>query len=500
MKIKHLLFGILMAFMALNATPALAQSTSQAEAQRLQTLFQTMLEARQAEMEKNENDRRTLTLEGSVEVEPTESFYAITLPQMKITYPDARRIDIGMTAINASPSEEAGQFKMTMALPSPILGFDGNDQEIMRLNIGSQKTAGVWNEELENFTKLDALFSDITMSLDQGTVNVTLPEVRTIYDLEETESQRWSGPVSFELKGLNAVNSKDSSEINLQSLNITTILDQFAAQAFKAESATPETEKLSPLKMANGAEMQMRLNGLEIKGQDKSGAAQDLKFDSLGASFNYSGAMTNTAKAGFSLGFQGLSSSDTPADIKGILPKSGRLSLKHENIPISELAKIMQNTESQDAKVLGLSLLFKVPAILAQAGSYIEIQESFLSNDDYRADLQSTLRADITAANSATAKGTLRFAGLDKVLSMAQVAGTRLNSSNYAERMRTLARFLERLKPMGRIETAPDGSGFVHVFDLEMNAEGQFLINGQDAKPLLSNQQPKQPALPPAAP
>ncbi|HOO81028.1 MAG TPA: hypothetical protein PK513_00805, partial [Alphaproteobacteria bacterium] len=95
--------------------------------------------------------------------------------------------------------------------------------------------------------------------------------------------------------------------------------------------------------------------------------------------------------------------------------------------------------------------------------------------------------------NSATATGTLRFAGLDKILSRAQVIGTNINSSPYALPVRELARFLERLKPLGRVETNAE-DGFVHIFNLEMNKKGQFLINGQNASALL--QEPKEPMLP----
>ena len=176
-----------------------------------------------------------------------------------------------------------------------------------------------------------------------------------------------------------------------------------------------------------------------------------------------------------------------------LLPRTGSFSLTQHNIPLAEIDETLQNSAEASGKILSLPLLFKIPSILAQAGSYLEIRETFFENPEYRIDFDSILRADLAAVNSATAIGTLRFAGLDKILSRAQVIGTDINSSPYALPVRELARFLERLKPLGRIETTAE-NGFIHIFDLKMDEKGQFLINGQNTDTLL--QEPKEPTPP----
>ena len=60
-------------------------------------------------------------------------------------------------------------------------------------------------------------------------------------------------------------------------------------------------------------------------------------------------------------------------------------------------------TQGGDAKLLGISLLLKLPAIMAAAESYLEINETNIQNENYNISLDTTIKADNTTANSATA-------------------------------------------------------------------------------------------------
>ena len=176
-------------------------------------------------------------------------------------------------------------------------------------------------------------------------------------------------------------------------------------------------------------------------------------------------------------------------------PDSGQINITHHNIPIKDLAPLIENG-ANNKQALGLSLLFKIPAILAQAGSYIEINNSFVKNKNYNLGLNGVVRADIAAVNSATGEAELRFAGLDKVLSFAQVEGTK-PTDGFSKFMRDVARMLERFKPLANVET-DEKLGYVHVFNFEMNKTGQILVNGKDVSGVM-NAEPS-PAAAQAAP
>ena len=460
-----------------------AQNITESEAQRLQILFQNILEAQQQDVAKDGREQE-LTLQGEVSVEPADTYYAITLPQMKITYPDGDHIDFGMIAMNAIPHETPGTFKTTMALPSPILGFDEDGQEIMRITLGTQKAAGLWNESLQNFTKLDALYSDITMDMDQGAAQIKIPQLRIIYDLEQDENTRWSGPITMEATNISGNAQEQNASFALDKFTVKTTFDQFEESALKI---LQDPESPPVLRIANGGSLDLQLNNLKLS-KENGDTPETFSLAQGAIKGHFNGALGENASAGFNISFQDLVSSNTAPELAPLIPKSGAIDLTQHNIPVTQLEEILANTPEGDPKTLGLSLMFKIPAILAQSGSYIETRESFLSNDDYRIDLETVLRADMTAVNNATANGTLKFAGLDKVLSMAQVAGKKTKS------IRKLARYLERLKTFARVEAVE--AGFIHIFDLEMNAAGQILINSQNAMPLILDQDitpPEQP-------
>lgn len=102
--------------------------------------------------------------EGPITVNKAAGYYAVTLPPMTVTAPDGRYQKFGMTAINASPSNKAGEWKMSVALPSTISYFDPEDKPVMTLSVGTQKMSGIWDESEGYFTHYDGTYSNIKMT------------------------------------------------------------------------------------------------------------------------------------------------------------------------------------------------------------------------------------------------------------------------------------------------------------------------------------------------
>lgn len=457
---------------------ARAQETSDEQAQRLQAVFQQLLTERQEKIAADTKHPRTLELEGDVTVETAETHYAITLPRMSIKYQDGSHIDIGIIALNASPYDKPGEHKMTMAVPTPILGFDANGNETMRIRIGQQKAAGIWDEILQNFTKLDAVYKDIHISMNNDAATIDIPEFRANYNLNQTDTGRWSGPIQFDLLNMSMNSAYSKTRLSLGALSIQSNLDEFSAEALRPG---PKEGAIPDLKFADGADLSIAIKNLDIAKNTQSDTPETLSIGDADIGFSFDDALTGVIDANFDMNFNGLKASNVPDDLIGLLPQNGKLALTHHNIPLGQIGEALSNTGNGEFKMLGLAMLLKVPALFAQAGSYIELSESNINNVNYDINMNSIIRSDMTAANSFTAESTLKFAGLDKVLSMAQVAGTDLNSSVYAKPMRTLARYLERLKPVARIQT-DEKWGFVHIFDLKMTQDGQFTINGQNSR------------------
>ncbi|MCB1721861.1 MAG: hypothetical protein H6860_05275 [Rhodospirillales bacterium] len=468
-----------------------AQEISETGAQHLQTILQNILDTRQ--QQRSAQDKSAFEFDGAITVEPAGTYYAITWPQMKLHSANGDTLKIGLIAMNAVPHDKPGQYKITTAIPIPIIGQNEDGQEILHITIGAQNAAGIFDESLNNFIKMNAQLNDIQIIFDGGEALATIPKLQLSYNLSEDDNARWSGPSHFEISDLKLTRPGESAALSIKKLVVSSRIASFAAQALNGGMQHDEQNQLSPLQLSDGAEITLAISGLSVSGPNSPEKNENFTLESAAFNFKYENALSGSTKAHTSLSFQNLITNDIPQELQMLLPRTGSFSLTQHNIPLAEIDETLQNSAEASGKILSLPLLFKIPSILAQAGSYLEIRETFFENPEYRIDFDSILRADLAAVNSATAIGTLRFAGLDKILSRAQVIGTDINSSPYALPVRELARFLERLKPLGRIETTAE-NGFIHIFDLKMDEKGQFLINGQNTDTLL--QEPKEPTPP----
>src|SRR5690606_24068324 len=98
-----------------------------------------------------------LVRDGAVIVEKAKEYYAVTLPPLSLRGKNNTRVDIGMIAVNASPGKEEGEWRMSVALPMPLIVRDMNqDGRTLTVDIARQNMAGIWHEKIEGFSKLNA--------------------------------------------------------------------------------------------------------------------------------------------------------------------------------------------------------------------------------------------------------------------------------------------------------------------------------------------------------
>jgi hypothetical protein len=472
-------FAVLAFFCSLS--PARAQDVTEEEARRLQGVFQKTLEDQQAQIAAQTQRPRKLVLKGDVTVEPAQSYYAITLPELSLEYPGGSHLDIGLISLNALPHEEAGRFKMTMAMPTPILGFNAAGQETMRIDIGFQKAAGIWHEGLQNFITLDSLYRNIEITFKdrKGDGSMSIGDLRLRYDLKEDGPGRLSGPSRLEISNIDMTSARGGA-MSLGKLSLSLMLDKALAQLVQEDG---DAQTLSTINFAEGMELALGLDNFETSSATApDGTQETLSLKQGGIDFSYGKGSGEFVNADLGFQFSGAAAGNAPPELSELLPQSGQFKLTHHNIPLGTINEALANS----GQMPGVGLLLKLPAFMAEAGSYLELRETGLQNDHYDIDMDMRVNADLSAANSATATGTLRFAGLDKTLSLAQAASDDAKNPKQAASMRSLAGFLEGLKPAGRVEETDDGArGPVHIFDLEMNKTGQILINGQNAFSLL---------------
>lgn len=468
-------------------------------AAKLKGIFETMLANQKALTRPGES---RFEYEGNVMVEEAGEYYAVTLPHARVVYPDGSKLDIGMISINASPHTRAGQWKMAVAIPTPIIMLDPKQAQATKINITAQKAVGIWDEGYENFAKLDSEYKNITIENAATGLKATIPSAKVVYDFAQGSDGKWSGPGSISITGASGEMTNRGS-LKIADVRADFAMDQYDPSTMKQyreflksflkdeaiQKPTPEqtsalADKLSEvlLNSSNGLKADISIAGLEVTQPAPAGKTpQTLKLQKAFLGLGASGMRTGNTSVGVRFGFNDLFSTPVPPGYEGVLPSTSNIDIALANVPLKQLSDITKNTiqgsiaQPQMAQMAAFSLLMKAPAILSQAGTYMDIKDSYIGNSEYRLNVSGQAKADIKAVNNMTADLKGRFSGLDKLL--AKVKAIAANPKHaVAENAKNLASTLEMLRANGKKELGPGGE--VYTYHFVMTPQGQMLMNG----------------------
>lgn len=477
--IQKLLMLALFVTLSWNA-PAHAQGTPEA---RLKEIAQTILNDQVARFAGNTSRPATLKMDGPIGVEPAGDYYAITMPQLSLQYADGQKLNIGMLSINASAADKPGEWKMTVALPTPMVGVDAAGKENLRIVLGDQKVAGIWNESIKGFTKLDAAYKNIRLDFPANAGFVDIAQALVRYDFTSNAQNLWSGPAYFEAANASWKLPTLYAEGNTGKISLNAKIDQFSTALAGVNNglifSPAMLTKPGLYKAVNGMDLKIFAENAHIaQNNPKAGKAFDYNLGAGETSLIMKKTNTGSMDANLSLNFAGLKNNKAVDELADVIPSQGDITLTNKNVPAGALADIFVATP-QAALSMPMMIL-KIPALLSQSGTFIQTENSYISGDKYRIDMDALLRADITALNSATGEGHVEFKGLDNVLASLQIIGTKNPHTPYGLFCRNAAAFLERVKTLGKVKNAPDND-FIHTFDVVMGKDGAILINGQNA-------------------
>ena len=501
--VRLICFFCLLTFSAATYAQDTAPAINKAGAQQLKTMFDTLLEERKKTLRTTSDT--ALTYQGSTSVEPQASYYAITLPYISLRSKDGNRIDLGMVSINAAPDTTAPKrWKMAIAIPTPIIMYDKNDQSILRFVIGAQKSAGIWDETVENFVKLDTLYANVSVRTTQDdSFALTIPQILTRYDFRKGEGTLLSGDGYIVAKDL-ALTMGNQFSGTLGSLrNDFTLKDfntiEYAAHqkrisALTRRMTTDGVDKNALEKELLGTTVNLyksfgeklstkySLKNASITSK-KDGVHNTVKIDDAAFGFDIGGFLSGKVFSGLTFGYNGLvlGSANLPQDI---MPADVNFDIALKNLPLKELssmgrttAQSLQQNPDADAKaMIGLSLAMRLPALLSQAETLINLKNTYIGNKNYRLTLNGEAKADITAVNSITALLNGTFNGLDTLINR-----TRYYAKTDSQNAATYTNLLKQLQFMQTLGEK-SGAGDTYLYKFEMTPTGQMLLNDKDAK------------------
>ncbi|MEZ5919463.1 MAG: hypothetical protein R3D66_06050 [Alphaproteobacteria bacterium] len=453
--------------------------------------------------------------EGPLSVEPSDSYYAVTFPHLSIRYPDGKQFEFGMLSINAVPHDKPGQWKMSIALPTPMLLLNDDGSELMRMNIGAQQAAGIWLEGTHYFTKMDSTYKDIALTGENGLFELSIPLTRIRYNLEDDQNGMLSGPISASLEGLRALFPQSGGTATIGKLQTDFTLDRYNPKAELAyrrkiqpllenlqsddlpssSSENKAGEDMSTLQDAmlelfmnwgNGFSGTYSLEDLAVNMPAQGDKpARQLRLKNALSGFEIGDMLSDKAFLKVRAGHNGFFSNETPEKYKPFVPENSNLDITARNVPLKAILELAATTMSavqsnpDMRQMAGLSLMMKVPALLSQAGTIIEFENNYLENEAHKADLNGQIKADMSAISSMTAQLRATFAGLDALLTQAQILAADPEepaAAQFAEMAKTLA----QIKGWASVEQ--QAAGPLHVLNFELNTQGQMLLNGRDIK------------------
>ncbi len=501
MKFLHAVFALM-----LLASPAHAAEINAEGAAKLKTIFENIILYQKSIPQQG---GAQLQYDGDVMVEPAEKYYAVTLPHARITYPDGAKLDIGMVSVNASPHDTPGQWKMAVAVPTPIILMDAKQTQAVKINIGGQQAAGIWDENLESFAKLDAEYKSITVENATTGFSLQVPQIKIVYDFAKAADNTWSGPGSLlasniagtfmnggtlkirEIKGDFSIDKYNPAVLKDYRAFLKTFFED--AEKKKAAGAPPDIAKTTELadrlhalllKATNGFTGNYGVTGVELgRNNPATGTPETMKIGNIFFGMDAKDMMAEKIALSLRAGYNGFSITPTPKGYEGVLPAESNIDLAFNSIPARQIADIVRNTlqgslqQPEMAQMAGLSLMMKIPGVLSQAGSYVEVKNNYIGNSDYRFETNGSIKADVAAMNMFTANIVGQFAGLDQLLTRVKAIATDINNPA-AKNAQGMSRSLEMLRTYG----APKpGAAGTYLYKFEMTPQGQILMNGKPA-------------------
>lgn len=473
--------------------PAYAAATNEAGAARLKNMVVKYLDQQKNATRAQNRELRT---QGEVLVEPAGSYYAITMPHLSLIESDGSYTDIGILAINALPGDKDGEWKMTVAVPTPIIGYDAQKKPDVRVDIGGQSFTGLWNEAFENFTKLDARYQNIKAVRTSEGVTARIPSASILYNLTPSAAgTTWSGPIRYTMDDITISKQDNAATSTIGKVDITMNVTDYNPDTMRQyqdrlkSDGTIQPGQFFDL-VANawdGFDTTLTVKGIDLsRPATPDSPAGKVALKDVALHFSAKGFREDSVTMNLRTQYDGLKLVPAPAGFDEATPAQLHLDIHIDKLPFKELVNIGRegfeaaNTQPDGGKTAGMQAARIIPQILTQAGTQLKISQSHLGNALYNVDIDGLLNANLNAVMGAEGKAKLDITGLDALLAIIK---TRLQDPSLdavtKARMNNALATLTVLQLAGQ-QSKNDAGQAVRSYNLELTREGKIMINGAD--------------------
>lgn len=487
----------------IGAAPANAAINAQG-AEQLKTLIQKYIDE-QKQMVSAYNARMDTT--GDLIVVPKDTYYQVITPYIKTVYPGNQSYDLGKIAINAMPGNTPDEWKVSFSLPSPISFKDENGKDIIKVVLGPQKTAGLWNTSMGYTTSLKATFDNINFTVVNDTAKPPVTGVIASINIDQSltkdqATQKWSGPIRAKATDIKTT-SEGPDKIQIGEIGLqydisnldTDSLNKFREQ-FKALGASgnamaniensPEIAKKSmdlftEMFRTNFGEFTAKYEVKAFKASFPTAKPNpvDIGLDNGYVGVTFKQDVPNKTGAGFSFGFSGLTVPKT--EWTNLTPTSADINIMFHDMPMADIMKVVQENNPALAKDPSTvppantpSPMAVLPEILSKAGTRVT-QSLNINAPSYKVQGSGEAKASVTAITGFTADEMLTVEGLDAVMAELQKLSATSPDAKQALGPMTM------MQMMGQQDPANPAVRTYHLIAAE---DGKVTMNGSDLSSL----------------
>lgn len=483
------MFCALMAFTIITSPAFAADINDEGEA-RLRALISAWIVDQKALME---SDVTSLKTEGDILIEQAKDYYAVTLPKITYAVPNEGDVKIDLISINAVPTENPNDWKMSVSLPTSITSTKTEDDSTTTINFGPQKMSGLWSGDLNSFSKIDAEYKDMSITNSKAAEVATIDNFKIIGDLKETEDGTWSGPSKAIATGVK-VQSGERTIISMANIDSLVQISALSPQVKRDNIAKIKNarENNKPLDLFSLMGLSSKNLGVSFNIKDikidmpartlKGKERKAMSFELADISMKMKSKAANDDKINyeFQMGYNGLISKD----LQELTPEKFNIGFAFENLPFDELKNMGRklNASSQSnpnsVKIAALQSMMTLPQILSQADTTLQIKETGLSNDNYQALISGDLKATASSPIGVIGDMTMQLKGLDKVVQ--NLEAEKENASEIKTKQINSA-----LKNIQMIRLFSEKKGDTDVLNLTISEAGKILINDKDISLLM---------------
>jgi hypothetical protein len=463
-----------------------------------------------------------LVTEGDIMVEPAGTYYKAVLPHIKTKYPGGVVYDFGKVAVNAVPGASEKEWKVSYTLPSPIRMMDGAGKLMWQLDLGPQRTSGVWNTDLGNFTQLNAVLGDLRYKIAPGVsapagtqpFDIKIAEAKILIDFKDIGNGHLSGPANVVVSGV-----ANADPAAVQQFKIGNIRADYTVTDFDPAVMKDMATQMSSMG-ASGQDIQSAaLTGTGALGvydmvtkmigssadsftsnfavadfsydgkNEKTGETAGVKLASFNFGFDMAGFRAGAVKTDLRLGYDGLSIVGLPAGMAEFVPGKTSLALSLDKLPVKELIDlgrqaIPSGTEQQPnaaPQMAGMQAATLVPQMLSEAGTSLT-QKLEITAPSYSASGQGTITADAKSVAGFTAEQNFEIKGLDAVIAKLNEEIAKAQGKPEAQQFQQALATFTMLQMMG--QQKPEDPT-VRVYNIVQTADGKTTLNGADMSAMM---------------